>query len=273
MLFIPLLSASISHSLTAQSGPPATLPETQQRLGAREQLNLGVDAYKGARYGEAVEHFRRAAELDPSLPLAKLYLGTALAQNVVPGLETPENLKTADEAASTFLELLKENPKDSNGMKQLAGIYFQIKKLNDAKQWQKKVLDVDPHDADAAYTIGVIDWTLAHGSLLGILAPLNVFDDGEGNLKAPAEAIARFRGQNAALIDEGIAYLNQAIEDRPDYDDAMQYMNLVYRLKASIDRDDEPARSADLNAAKEWTTKAMIIRRARRQQKAGTSSN
>jgi hypothetical protein len=34
------------------------------------------------------------------------------------------------------------------------------------------------------------------------------------------------------MIDEGIASLKKAIEIRADYDDAMAYLNLLYRLKA-----------------------------------------
>ncbi len=34
-----------------------------------------------------------------------------------------------------------------------------MNKLVEAKDWQKKVLAVDPKDPEAAYTVGVIDWT------------------------------------------------------------------------------------------------------------------
>jgi hypothetical protein len=34
------------------------------------------------------------------------------------------------------------------------------------------------------------------------------------------------------MIDEGIASLKKAIEIRAGYDDAMAYLNLLYRLKA-----------------------------------------
>ncbi len=63
-------------------------------------MNKGVEAYKGAQYEEAIGHFQKATELDPSLPMAKSYLATALAQNIVPGLDTPDNLKTAQQAIS-----------------------------------------------------------------------------------------------------------------------------------------------------------------------------
>ena len=103
------------------------------RLAARDQLNKGVDAYKSARYEEAIGHFQKATQLDPSLPMAKSYLATALAQNVVPGLDTPDNLKTAQQAISMFQEVLDKDPSDVNSLKQIAGIYFSIKKFDEAK--------------------------------------------------------------------------------------------------------------------------------------------
>ncbi len=65
--------------------------------------------------------------------MAKSYLATALSQNIVPGLDTPDNLKTAQQAISIFQEVLAKDPNDVNSMKQIAGIYFNIKKLDDAQ--------------------------------------------------------------------------------------------------------------------------------------------
>ena len=103
------------------------------QLQARDQLNKGCDAYKSAHYEEAIEHFQKATELDPTLPMAKTYLATALAQNVVPGMTTPENLKTANQAIEIFKEVLATHPNDANSMKQIAGIYFSIKDMDDAE--------------------------------------------------------------------------------------------------------------------------------------------
>jgi tetratricopeptide (TPR) repeat protein len=232
-----------------------------RQLQARDQLNKGVDAYKSARYEEAIGHFQKATELDPSLPMAKSYLATALAQNVVPGLDTPENLNTAQQAISIFQEVLDKNPTDVNSLKQVAGIYFSIKKLDDAKTWQKKVLAVDPKDPEAAYTVGVIDWTQAHLNALRELVPAGVTDDGEGNVKAPKKVLEVLKQENAPLVDEALQYLNLAMENRANYDDAMSYMNLVYRRKADVDFGDTDAVKADVAAAKDWSSKAMGTRK------------
>ena len=237
------------------------------RLAARDQLNKGVDAYKSARYEEAIGHFQKATELDPSLPMAKSYLATAYAQNVVPGLDTPDNLKTAQQAISMFQEVLNKDPRDINSMKQIAGIYFSIKKLDDAKEWQKKVLAVDPKDPEAAYTVGVIDWTKAHENTLKLLVPANINDDGEGNVKAPKKILEQIKEANEGLVTEGLSYLNQAVENRPNYDDAMAYLNLIYRRKADIDYQDPNAVKDDVAKAKEWSAKTMGTRKANEERK------
>ena len=232
------------------------------RLAARDQLNKGVDAYKGAHYEEAIEHFQRATQLDPSLPMAKSYLATALAQNVVAGLDTPDNLNTAQQAIDIFNDVLAKDPHDVNSMKQIAGIEFQVKKLDLAKTWQKKVLQEDPKDPEAAYTVGVIDWMLAHQNALAALAPAGLNDDGEGNAKAPKKVMDPLKEQNSALVDEGLQYLNQALANRPNYDDAMAYLNLIYRRKADLDWGNAAAQKDDLAQAEKWRTQAMGVRKA-----------
>jgi len=237
------------------------------RLQARDQLNKGVEAYKSAHYEEAIGHFQKATELDPSLPMAKSYLATALAQNVVPGLSTPENLKNAQQAISMFQEVLAKEPNDVNSLKQIAGIYFSIKKFDEAKEYQKKVLAVDPKDPEAAYTVGVINWTLAHENTLQALAAANLNDDGEGNVKAPKKVLQEIKEKNAPLVEEGLQYLNQALANRPNYDEAMSYLNLLYRRKADVDYNDPAQVKADVAAAKDWSSKSMGTRKANEEKK------
>jgi tetratricopeptide (TPR) repeat protein len=232
------------------------------KLAARDQLNKGVEAFKGTHYEEAINHFQQAIKLDPTLPQAKSYLATALAQNVVPGLDTPENLKSAQDAIDIFQEVLVTNPHDVNSMKQIASIDFQIKKLDEAKAWQKKVLAEDPKDAEAAYTVGVIDWTEAHQNTLAVLVPAGITDDGEGNAKTPKKVMEPLIAKNAPLVEEGLQYLTQANDNRANYVDAMAYLNLIYRRKADLDFGNEAARKDDVAKAHEWSAKAMETRKA-----------
>jgi tetratricopeptide (TPR) repeat protein len=237
------------------------------QLAARDQLNKGVEAFKNGHYDEAVEHFQKATELDPNLPMAKMYLGKALEQNVVPGLTTPDNLKTANEAMDIFKQVLAQNPNDVNSMKEIAGIYFSIKDLDEAAIWQKKVLSFDPKDPEAAYTVGVIDWTRAHENKLKALQAAGLNDDGKGNVKAPKKVMEPLAQENAPLVDEGLKYLTMAVDNRPNYDDAMQYLNLIYRNKADVDYGNAAAVADDLAKAEDWTHKAMDMRKANEEKK------
>lgn len=238
-----------------------------KRLQARDHLNKGVEAYKSAHFEEAINHFQQATELDPSLPMAKTYLATALSQNVVPGLTDANNMKTANQAIALFQEVLNKDPNDANSAKNIASIYFSTDNFDKAKEWQKKVLAIDPKDAEAAYTIGVIDWTLAHKNALAALTAANATDDGEGNAKAGKKALQEIKDKNAAVVEEGLQYLNQAVANRANYDDAMTYLNLIYRRKADIDFENASAVKADVAAAKDWSAKAMGTRKANEEKK------
>src|SRR6266481_5832716 len=65
------------------------------------------------------------------------------------------------------------------------------------------------------------------------------------------------------VIQDGIAMLEKALQLRPDYDDAMAYMNLLYRERADVQCDDPAARAADLKTADEWVDKTMAVKKAK----------
>lgn len=238
-----------------------------QKLKARDQLNKGVQAYKSAKYEEAINHFQQAVNDDPSLPMARSYLATAYANMVVPDLQTPDNLKNAKLAMDGFQAVLARDPKDVNSMKNIASLYFNIGKYDDAKTWQKKVLDVDPQDADAAYTIGSIDWRIAYRQAVQALKNVGLEDDGQGNVKLPKKACQDLVTQNGPLVDEGLQYLQKAVEIRPNYDDAMAYLQLTYRRKADLECGNKDALKADMAQVDEWREKNMSTRKANEEKK------
>jgi len=127
---------------------------------------------------------------------------------------------------------------------------------------------VDPNDPEAAYTVGVIDWTQAHENLLAALQAAGFNDDGEGNVKVPKKVMQPLAAQNAPLVAEGLDYLNRAVADRPTYDDAMAYLNLIYRRKADVDYGNAAAVKDDMAQAEKWRTDAMGTRKANEAAKA-----
>jgi tetratricopeptide (TPR) repeat protein len=186
---------------------------------------------------------------------------------VVPNLDTPENLALAKKALDGFNVILQKNPNDLTALKQTASIYFNIKKLDEAKEYQKKVIAIDPKDAEAHYTVGVVDWMQAYKNAITILAADGLTDDGNGNVKKSKGACQKLQQANTALVNEGMEYLLKAVELNPNYDDAMQYLNLMNRRKADLECGDDNARKADLAKADEWSQKAMGARKENEKKK------
>jgi tetratricopeptide (TPR) repeat protein len=252
---LPVLAAVAVATLVPMTGC--------NQLSARMELNKGVAAFKAGKPEQAITHFQNAVKSDPKLAVAKEYLATALSQNVVAGLDTKENLKTAHEAIDAFQQVIADKPDSINSLKGVASIYFNINKLDEAKEWQKKVLAVDPKDPDAAYTVGVVNWRKAHDNVVKILAGAGSNDDGAGNAKVLTKGLCTtVQQQNSALVEEGMKYLTQAIDNRPSYDEAMSYLNLTYRRKADVDCGNEQARKDDVAKANEWADKSMGTRKA-----------
>jgi hypothetical protein len=67
------------------------------------------------------------------------------------------------------------------------------------------------------------------------------------------------------MIEEGITDLQKAIQLRPDYDDAMAYLNLLYRRKADmVENADE--RASLLKQADDLVDKVKEIKQKRADQ-------
>ncbi|MGA9042703.1 MAG: tetratricopeptide repeat protein [Terriglobales bacterium] len=234
------------------------------KLRARDQLNKGVAAYRNGKYEEAIDHFQQSANLDPKLLNAQLYLATALANQYTPGVDSADNTRIAQQAIDEFKKVLDENPKHDQKLtclKGIASLYFNMKNWDQAKVFHHQVAELDPNDPEAYYSIGVIDWTQAYQETAEAKSKdgLKVDDDITKNKKLCPD----LKTKTDAIVADGIDSLNKALQLRPDYDDAMAYMNLLYRRRGDLQCGDEGARSADLKTADEWVDKTLAVKKAK----------
>ncbi len=240
------------------------------KLRARDQLNKGVQSYKNARYEEAINHFQQAVALDPSLVNARLYLATAYAQQVIQGVDTPENIQSAEQAIDQYKQVLDRDPRNLNSVKGIAYLYLQIKKFDDAKTFYRKAIELDPNDPEPYYSVAVIDWTQSYQPRMEERAKVGLKPDEwlmkDKSNKKICEGLAQ---KNGEVIKDGISMLERALEKRPDYDDAMAYMNLLYRERGDLQCDDAAARAADLKTADEWVDKTMAVKKAKAERQPG----
>lgn len=235
------------------------------KLRARDQLNKGVQSYKNARYEEAINHFKQAVELDPSLINARLYLATAYAQQYVPGVDTEDNMRMANSAIEEYQKVLASDPKNVGSVKGIAYLYLQMKKFDEAKKYYMQSAAIDPNDPETYYSVAVIDWTQAYQPRMEQYAKLGLKPTEQFSGKKPEEkkVCDELKAKNSAPVEDGIKMLEKALQLRPDYDDAMAYMNLLYRERGDYECSDPEARQADFKTADEWVDKTMATKKAR----------
>ena len=241
------------------------------KLKARDKLNKGVEAYKAAHFDTAIEDFKEAKDLDPTLTSARLYLATAYASQFIPGAPSPENLRNGEQAMAEYQDVLNS---DANNLTAIDGIGsvlygiggnpFDQKKLEDSKSYHQRHINIKPDDPEPYYWIGVIDWSIAfHGNHemreeFNKTARKTVSD----NEAMPPALATAFTQKYGATVDEGMTDLKKAIDLRSDYDDAMAYLNLLYRQKADMETSQD-ARDTDFRMANDLVEKVRVIKQQR----------
>lgn len=229
-----------------------------QLATADSELEQGVQASEDARYEDAIQHFQRSISLDPRNKAAHLYLATIYYQLYMPGVDTPENLQVAQAAIEQYQNVFELDPKSQEAVKGIAHLYLQMKKFEEAKKYYAKAIELSPNDAGAYYTIGVIDWTQVYQPRMKLRAKLGLPPD---KPLINAAECWQLRSSNQDGVADGIKMLTEALKLRPDYDDAMAYMNLMYRERADIQCNDDKAYNADVKTADKWVDLTMATKK------------
>lgn len=217
-------------------------PQTDAQFQARNLLDHGVQAFKNGQYDEATQDFLRAMQLDPQLLNARLYLATTYASQYIPGAPSEQNMKLGRQAIDEYKGVLAIDPQNVSAIDglgstlfQMAGEPFDPDLLLESKTYHQKHIHLRPQDPEPYYWIGVIDWTLAYRANGLLRAWHNLSVRGKqlsDQAPLPPELRDEYVREYGATIEEGMESLKQAIALRPEYDDAMAYLNLLYRRKA-----------------------------------------
>jgi tetratricopeptide (TPR) repeat protein len=250
------------------------------KLKARDLLNKGVQSFKNGQYDAAVEDFKQAKDLDPSLLNARLYLATAYASQYIPGAPSEQNRNIGKQAIQEFKDILQTNPDNLSAVDGIGSILFQMagtpydpKGFEESKTYHQKHIQLKPEDPEPYYWIGVIDWTLAfraNGEMRKDYNEKNIKKQVKDTDPLPPALRTDYVSKYGSLIDEGIADLQKAIQLRPDYDDAMAYLNLLYRRKADT-ADSASARADLIKQADDLVDKVKEVKQKRASQPAPTT--
>jgi tetratricopeptide (TPR) repeat protein len=245
------------------------------KLKSKQEVKRGNDFLKAAQYQPALAAYQEALRLDPGETKLHKHIGIAYMGMYQPGSKHPKDLEFAQKAidnlklyvaaypddtkaleylVSMYLnterfddainfyqtELLKRNPKDAKAMQSLAMLYFKKGDFENGEKWLKERLNVvtsNDEKAEVYYLIGVQAWDRSYN-----------FPD--------LDPVKR-----AAIVDEGMDALNKAIQMKPDYFEAVSYLNLLYREKAKMETD--PAKKQEYtDTANKYLQQALEMRKA-----------
>lgn len=239
------------------------------KLQSRDEMNKGVQAYRNNKYADAVKHFQDAVRLDPTNQNAQLYLATSYMIQWVPGADSPDNKKNYDAAQREFEKVLKTDPKNGLALASMASMAYnsatagsqdeKTAALENARKWNQRRMEVDPKDPEPYYYIGVIDYDEAFQPIVSARVAERMSATDPPPLK-DAKARAELRDKYEKLVDEGIQDLKECLARDKENEDAMSYINLLYRMKAYLDDSPDQAK-ADIAQAEDWFNKAMDMKR------------
>jgi tetratricopeptide (TPR) repeat protein len=264
----PLLLLLLAFGLTSP-GLSAQLPDMDSKIRARDRLNAGVQAFRSGEYDQAIEDFRQAKTLDPSLLKARLYLATAYATQFIPGAPSEENTRMGEQAIEEFKGVLDVDPKNLSAIDgigailySMAGTPFDSVKFEESKSYHQKHILIKPDDPEPYYWVGVIDWGIAFHANKSLREEHNRLEPNKikDSDPMPNTLGAQFREQQGRVVDEGIENLKKAMQLRAEYDDAMAFLNLLYRQKAEMEPTPE-LREADVKTADDLVDQVKALKK------------
>ena len=255
------------------------------KLKARDHLNQGVNAFKTGSYAAAADEFRLAIDADPTFGTARLYLATAYEQQYVPGTETDENKKYWKASMDEFTKVLNNNPSDADKLlatQSIANLYYQaatahgpdeLQDLTAATEWNKKVIELDPKNKAAYYTLGLIPFQEFYNVDKDARAAMGMKPDEHAPLKADTKGKttkADLRAKYWQPLTDGIDDENKALAIDPNYEEAMSYLSLLLRYRADLE-DTKDAYEADWKEADVWLNKGMETQKSNAAKKAAAA--
>ncbi len=243
------------------------------KLKSKQEIKKGNEFFKAGQYEPALASYQEALRLDPDEKKIYLNIGLAYMGEYQPGSKHPRDLEIAqkaidylekfvqafpkekkaqkareflvsmylatdrfDDAIKFYQDMLASNPKDSKAMSSIAQMYFKKGDFDTAVVWLKKRLEVETNNPEVYYLIGVQAWDRSY-NFPGL---------------APEE--------RAKIVEEGLQALTKAVEIKPDYFEAISYINLLYREKAKMETD--PAKKKEFTeTADKFLAQALELRK------------
>ncbi len=132
----------------------------------------------------------------------------------------------------------------------LAGLYQGLKNFDKSREYYKLQTEIDPNNAVPYYAIASTNWLVIRDRAT------------RGEPMSDEE--------KAYIVEEGLQYVDKALEKDPNYQEAMAYKNLLLRDKAALAKDPAQAQAL-VDEANVWFEKALATLKSNAEKKSSGS--
>jgi tetratricopeptide (TPR) repeat protein len=226
------LGAGLLLLLGVLSGQRAALFENEETLWTDTlawnpncwigHYNLGIVYFQKGQGDKAIEHYRKALEINPDYAEAYTNLGNALSQD-----------GHVDDAIVQYQKALDISPNDAKAHNDLGVAFYRKGQLNDAAAQYKKSLEINSEDPSTYDNLGVVY------SLQG--QPDEAVAQYQKALEVDPDNVETLYNLGVVLaqkgdIDDAISQYQKVIKIRPTYGEAYTNLGIAFFKKGQVDK-------------------------------------
>jgi tetratricopeptide (TPR) repeat protein len=244
-----------------------------QKIQARMAIKDANAAYEKEDYATALANYTRAKSIDPSFPDLDRMIGYSQIGLYIPEDKSPANEKHADAAIAELTQYLKSRPDDRIARDALINMYLNANRTSQAIDYFVNYLQAHPADLEAVKSIATLyakqgDFNQSLNwyqkiTLLDSKNPESFYIYGVVCYEKVAKNPPADVNQKKDIIDKGKAALQHAVDMKPDYFEAIVYLNLLWRQQALTEGDPVKAQQ-DVAQAEALKSKAIEITKQRK---------
>ena len=255
------------------------------KIKARMAIKEANNAYDHENYKDALASYIKARNIDPSFPDLDRMIGYSEIGLYIPDQKTPENEAHADRAIAELNRYLTKRPDDEIARDALINMYLNANRTDDAIAYFRKYLEEHPADLKAVKSIATLyakkgdfneslNW-YQKITLLDAKNPESFYIFGVVCYEKVAKNPPQDPAEKMTIITKGKDALQRAIDIKPDYFEAMAYLNLLWRQQALVDALTDPAKAQqDVAQADLIRNKTLeIIKQRKAQQASGAKKS
>ena len=240
------------------------------KVKARNEIKQANLAYEHEDYASALAHYTRARQIDPSFPDLDRLIGYSQIGLYIPEDKSPKNEAHADAAIAELSKYLRKRPDDRIARDALISMYLTANRTSQAIDYFRNYLTGHPGDIEAVKSIATLyskqgdfneslNW-YQKITLLDSKNPEAFYVYGVVCYEKVAKNPPADVNEKMAILEKGKNALMHAVDLKPDYAEAMAYVNLLWRQQALIDATADPLKAQeDVKKADEYRSKAVSI--------------